>query len=136
VDLLAGVGSAQHGADPGQELPRTEGLGEIVVRAQLQAHDAVGFLGAAGQDDDRQLRFSTQLAQQLHAVLALQPQIEQHQIQDLVTKRTHQLRTSRRLRHPKIVLLQVLADELAHRDVVVDHQHMRNRRLLHHRGHP
>ena len=92
MHLLAGVRAAQHGADARQQLARTERLGEVVVGAQLQAHDAVGLLGAAGEDDDRDLRLGAQLTQQLHAVLARQTQIEQHQIDHLGAQRGGELR--------------------------------------------
>jgi len=41
--LLARVelGAAQHRAEPGQELPRAEGLAEVVVRAQLEPDHAI-----------------------------------------------------------------------------------------------
>ena len=58
----------------------TERLGQIVIRAELQPHDPIGLLGATGEDDDRDLRLGAQLSQQLHAVLAAQPQVQQHQI--------------------------------------------------------
>ncbi len=46
--LLHG-GAADVGLDPGQQLPHGEGLGDIVVRAQLQAQDLVGLLLPGGE---------------------------------------------------------------------------------------
>ena len=43
---------AQPGLHPGQELRHGEGLGEVVVRAQLQAHHAVHHLAAGREHED------------------------------------------------------------------------------------
>src|SRR5690349_21333729 len=49
------LGAAQDRLDAREELALAEGLGDVVVGAQLQAHDAVGLLLAPGEDDDRQV---------------------------------------------------------------------------------
>ena len=57
-DSIAGVGDRLAGAatqccaDAGQELARAEGLGDIVVRAEVEPRDDVGFL-TLGRNDDR-----------------------------------------------------------------------------------
>jgi hypothetical protein len=40
---------AQHGADPRNQLSRIERLGKIVVRANLQAHDAIDVFASGSQ---------------------------------------------------------------------------------------
>ena len=40
------------GLDPGQQLPHGEGLGDIVVRPQLQTQDLVGLLLPGGEHED------------------------------------------------------------------------------------
>ena len=45
--------SSKHCPDPQNQLPWTEGLYYVVVRSQLQADDAVDFLAARRQHDDR-----------------------------------------------------------------------------------
>ena len=42
--------------DAGDQFAHEERLDDIVVGAQFQAHDAVGFRGARGQEDDRGVR--------------------------------------------------------------------------------
>jgi hypothetical protein len=43
----------QHGVDARHELARVEGLGEVVVRAHLEADDAVHVVALRGEHDDR-----------------------------------------------------------------------------------
>src|SRR4029078_1213527 len=50
------VGSAaKNRLDPRDQLARTERLGHIIVRAELEADDAVGFLDLGRQQDHRHL---------------------------------------------------------------------------------
>ena len=49
------LGPAQDGLDAGHHLPGAEGLDDIVVRAQLQAHDLVHLLALGGEHDDGDL---------------------------------------------------------------------------------
>ena len=46
-------GAAQGGPDPGDEDLGAEGLGDVVVRAQLKARDDVRVLALRGAHDDR-----------------------------------------------------------------------------------
>src|SRR4029077_7351955 len=85
------LGAPQDGADARQELPRTEGLGEIVISAELEPHDTVGFVPDAGQHDERNERFATQTARDLHTVLASETQFEDHEIDRRILKDTGHL---------------------------------------------
>ena len=74
ADLLA----AQDGADAGVELAQAEGLGDVVVGAELEADDAVDLLLAvAGDDDDGNVGDRPDLAQEVEAVLAAEAEVEQ-----------------------------------------------------------
>ena len=44
--------STQHAANAGHEFAGAEGLGDVVVSAQFQTFDAVGFGGFSGEKDD------------------------------------------------------------------------------------
>jgi hypothetical protein len=44
--------TAQNGFDARQELAGGEGLGDVIVGAELKAEDAVVFAGASGDEDD------------------------------------------------------------------------------------
>src|SRR5262249_49690123 len=52
-------GPAQHRADPGEQLSQREGLGHVVVGAQLEAEYAIHLLSARGEHDDRHLDAAT-----------------------------------------------------------------------------
>ena len=44
--------AAQHRAQPGQQLARAEGLGHVVVGAELEADHAVGLVALGGEHED------------------------------------------------------------------------------------
>src|SRR5436190_3342597 len=46
------AGAAQHRLHPGEQLARGEGLGDVIVRADLQADHAVHLLRLGGEQDD------------------------------------------------------------------------------------
>ena len=45
--------AAQHSLHPGHQLPGSKGFGDVVVRTQLQAENAVIFARPGGEKDDR-----------------------------------------------------------------------------------
>ena len=49
---MIGRGVAQGGAQAGEKLADGEGLFDIIVGAEIQRGDLLGFLVAGGQDDD------------------------------------------------------------------------------------
>jgi len=44
--------SPQNSVDPGQELPRIEGFGKVIVGAHLEAEYAIEILALGGEYDD------------------------------------------------------------------------------------
>ena len=56
-DALAAPGEAQDIADARDQLPRPEGLGNVVVCPQLKAGDGAEFIPRSRQEDDRQAVF-------------------------------------------------------------------------------
>lgn len=66
---LLPAGAFQHRAHPGHQLLGAERLGNIVVRAQIEAQQLVIFLTPGGEHDDRGLGKLPQLPQRLKAVL-------------------------------------------------------------------
>src|SRR5439155_21978571 len=48
----AGPAAGQHGIDPGDEVERVEGLGDVVLDAELHAPLDVAALGPGGHEDD------------------------------------------------------------------------------------
>ena len=74
------LGAPQHGLDPGHHLARREGLGQVVVAADLQPDDPVDLVVARGHEQHR--RPVAALAQppaQLDAVEVGQPDVEDDQ---------------------------------------------------------
>src|SRR5580704_3789017 len=132
--ILADLGAPQHRADARQQLPRAEGFGEVVVGAELKTHDAVGFLRAPRQDNDGYVGLSAQLAQQVHAVLTPQPQVEQRQVDHAGAAGFQELRARGGATDAEVVLAEVFLHQLAHRAVIVHHQYVGHRDAVHGRG--
>src|SRR5882724_2860099 len=74
------LGAAQDGADAGHQLARVEWLWQIVVRAHLEAHDAVDVLALGGQHQDRHARAGAQAAADRKPVLTRQHDVEHDEI--------------------------------------------------------
>jgi hypothetical protein len=72
----------QHGLHARHQLPRAEGLGNVVVRAQFQAEHAVGFTAARREEDHRdrsqRLRLAD-LATEFQAIFAGNHDVENEQ---------------------------------------------------------
>ena len=66
--LATAGGPPRHGTDPREQLAEPERLDEVVVRAQLEADDAVDLLAARRDDDDRHVRRGAQAPADLEAV--------------------------------------------------------------------
>jgi len=74
------MGSPKNRLDPGHQLPWAKRLGDVIVRAQLQANDPVGFLSLGGEHDDGKvlrLRICPKLSAYFQSV-----HLRQHEIQD------------------------------------------------------
>ena len=83
------VGPPQERLDPAHQLAQAERLGQVVVRAELEADDLVDLVVAGGQDEDRRLRAGgAQPAQDLEAVDAGQPDVEHDEVGRLAWSRT------------------------------------------------
>ena len=102
------AGAAQQGAHARQQLARAEGLGQVVVGAELQPHHAVGLFGAAGEHQDRQRRvLSRRRARDLHAVLAGQLEVEHEQVDGVARQGRVELAPAGQRRHAQVVLGQI-----------------------------
>ncbi len=79
-------GAAQQGADARHQLPRREGLGEVVVDAGIVALELVSLFTAGGEHDDRQLRSEgvpSQPRGQIHTAHARQHPVDDGQARQL-----------------------------------------------------
>jgi hypothetical protein len=70
------AGAAQHGADAGQQFARVERFRHVVVGAEFQADDAVGFLPHRGQHDDGDVGLGAHPAREVEAGFAGQHQVQ------------------------------------------------------------
>src|SRR6185295_6820583 len=70
--------AAENTLQPRAQLARIERLGDVVVGADLKAGDAVDHVARAGDHDDADVVALAQIARQRQAVLARQPDVEQH----------------------------------------------------------
>ncbi len=116
--------AAQDGADAREQFAQVERFGQIIVRAEFQAHDAIDVVLAPGEDDDRHARRFTQLARQGHAVFRGQFQIEQDQIDDLARHGVAHGGPIRRTGYAQVVVAEVVGDHLAQVGIVIDYQDM------------
>ena len=78
--MPAALGAAEHRLDAGHQLAGVEGLGHIVIGAQLQADDLVHVVGAGGEDDDGDVARLAQLAADLEAVHLRHHDVEDDQV--------------------------------------------------------
>ena len=75
------LAASHDGPDPGQQLARIEGFGEIIIRAAFQTLDAVVVLSEGGQHQDRCAALLTQSFARSQPVFAGHHHIEHDQIE-------------------------------------------------------
>ncbi len=78
--VAEGALPAQHSPDARDDLGTRERLDHVVVRADLEAHDAVHLGAAGGEHDDRDLRRAAQGAAHVAAVAVRQREVEEHKV--------------------------------------------------------
>ena len=119
--------AAQLRAHARHELPRGEGLDDVVIRARVQADDLVGVAGARGEEDDRDAALLTQSAADLDPVHAGQHHVEHHEVRLAGTGRGERRLTVAGGRDPMALAHQVEAQQVADLGVVVDDEDMGHR---------
>jgi hypothetical protein len=112
--------ATQHGADPGKQLARAEGLGEVVVGAELEAEDAVDLLALGGEHDDRHCQLAADLPCEREPVLAGHAHVEEHQVHAPRSQRLAHVPSVATGHDLELVPDEVVADHLADGGVVVD----------------
>jgi hypothetical protein len=118
---------AQDRLDPGQKLTRVEGLGQIVVRADLQTDDPVGFVPQGGQHQDRDGAACAQPPADRQPVLAGHHHIEHDKIEGSDLQRCVHCPGVGGHGHAHAVLLQVFRQGVPDFAVVINDEDMRRR---------
>src|ERR1019366_5844705 len=77
--LGEGRGTAEGGADAGQQLTNGEGLGDVIVGAQIECGDFVFLLAAGREHYDRRLAPRADFADDVKAIAVGESEVEQHQ---------------------------------------------------------
>ncbi len=118
----AARGPAQHALHPGQQLAQVERFRQVVVRAHLQADDAVDDFAAPGQDDDTDAGFLAQRSSQGQPVLSGQHQIEDYEVDRRLRHDLAHPGAVLRRRDPVTLAGKILLDEIADLALIVDNQ--------------
>ena len=125
LDAPAGrlaVGPPQNRPDPRHQFARVERLGQIIVGAQFEAHDAVHVLAPRGQHEHGNAALLPHALQDLETVHARQHDVEDDQVEAALDGR-RKSRTSIVLELYGIALaLQEFTEQCAQFDVVVDYK--------------
>src|SRR5262249_30522485 len=118
------VVTPQYGADSGEQFAQPERLGDEVVGAELQRHDAVNFaaLGIAGHDH-RDIRARADLAQQVQSVAGPGRKIQNDQPELAVAERADHVRRCG-ADETHVVLFEVASNRLLYRTVFIDQQNV------------
>ena len=119
------VRAAHHRADARQQFARRKRLDHVIVDAGFEAADAVVFLAARGQHDDRDVAgqvVAAPAAGELQAAGAGQHPVEQDQVGDAVGDRRLRLARVAGMHGFVFGLAQGEGDHVADRGFVVDDQ--------------
>src|SRR6267154_1460649 len=110
----------QHRADPRHQFAQFAGLCDVIVGAEFQPDDAVDRAGGGRQHDDRDIDAALQIADDGKPVFLRHIEIEHHQIGHARFDRAAQALAAVAQRHGEAVHLQIIADHLAGRRLVID----------------
>jgi len=82
--------SASHlGSDACQQLAGGKGLGNVVIRPQLEAQHTVGFFSTGSDHDNGNVEPGSQASTHLHTIQTRQHQVEQHDIEGFTHGKRH-----------------------------------------------
>ena len=116
------VDAAQHRANPRDQFRHAEGLGHVIVRAQFQADDFIGFLDSGGQHDHRRAALFAKVAHEFEAVHLRHHDVQQHQIGLLVAGDKQRLAPVVGGDGAKAIFAEIIGDHALHTDFVIDDQ--------------
>ena len=121
-----GRGAApQHGADPRHQFTQLTRLCDVIIGPQFQPDDAVDRARRGRQHDHRDICATLQIANNRESVLLRHIEVEHHEIGHAGVDRIAQALAAIAQRHGKAMHLEVLADHLAGRRLVIDDDDVR-----------
>jgi hypothetical protein len=115
-------GTAERGADAGDELRHLEGLGDVVVGAGLEPDDDVDRVGPGGEHHDRHRRGGADRPAHLEPVEAGQHHVEHDRVRPLGAEAGEALVAGRGGEHLEAGGGEAAGRELTDRRVVLDEQ--------------
>ena len=115
--------AAQYGVNARQQLARVEGLGQIIVRTDFQAHDTVHVFAFGGQHDDgRTVIGGSQAAAYRQAVFARHHQVQHDQVYRVAQHDAVERLAVFRKNDFKTLLRQVAAKQITDAGIVVKNE--------------
>ncbi len=114
------LGPAQDRPDAGDQLARTERLGEVVVGAQLEPEELVQLVVPRGEHHDRDRRVAPQLPCDVESVEARQTEVEHDQVRPAAAGRRQGSGSVAGGQDGEARVLEVVAGELDDLRFVVD----------------
>ena len=122
------LAAAQLRPHAAEQLADREWLGDVVVGADLEAHDLVDLGVLGGQQDDRDGAVRADLAAEVEAALPGHHDVQDQQVEMIVGDLPLGFLAVRCQGDVEALLLQGVADGLAYRELVVHHQDPARRR--------
>jgi hypothetical protein len=117
---------AQLRVDARGQLADLEGLGNVVVRADLERHDDVHGIGAGGEDDDRHLDTrSAEPAAYVKAGHSGKAEVEKDEVDVALLGEAQPFGAVLGELQAEAMLLSHRGEDVAHRRVIVDDEHGR-----------
>ena len=125
-EIARGRMAAQHGADARHQLARAERLGDVVIGAQLEADELVGFVVARGEHDDREVTRSADGPRDVEPVEPGQSKIEDDEVRSLRAHAHERLLAGGSARDPEAGVFEEVVDEPNDLRLVVHDQDLRH----------
>ena len=122
--LAIGSVASQHALDACHQFARVEGLGDVVIRAELEPGDAIRHIAACSEHDHRHAVAAPDFLADRKAILAGQHHVEQHQVRARGRQPAQALLAVEDAVHFDLVPLAIGAQQLRVAPVVVDEKHM------------
>jgi len=123
VDRRGGrLGATENGLYAADHLPWAEGLGDVVVGAELKAPNTVILLALGGEHDDGHTRDLADKTQRVEPVQIGHHDIQENQVGQVVLELLQGARARIRVQNLEPVVLEVQTDEVDNAGLVIDDQ--------------